>query len=94
MLKLDRIMQIATEHAPHCCGQGDVGAERHNIMVLSVAIQEALSENDEKIRVSRGFTECGGGKADGAGGIQKGSLQPEETACGSKVEVRRENVSP
>lgn len=47
MLTLDRIMAIASEHAHHCCGPGDVGGEHHNIQVLSVAIQEALSENDD-----------------------------------------------
>lgn len=48
MLKLQRIMEIARMHAHHCCAGGDVGGEKHNIQVLSVAIQEALSENDEK----------------------------------------------
>lgn len=41
-------MEIATEHSHHCCGPGEVGADHHNIQVLSCAIQEALSENDEK----------------------------------------------
>lgn len=48
MLKLERIMEIAAEHARHCCGPGETAGEHHNIQVLSVAIQEALSENDEK----------------------------------------------
>lgn len=47
MLKLDRIMEIAAEHAPSACSPGEVGASKHNVMMLSVAIQEALSENDE-----------------------------------------------
>lgn len=47
MLNLDRIMTIAAEHARHCCGVGETGATNHNIQVLSVAIQEALSENDD-----------------------------------------------
>lgn len=47
MLNLDRIMSIAREHARHCCGQGETNGEHHNIQVLSVAIQEALSENDD-----------------------------------------------
>lgn len=47
MLTLDRIMGIAREHAHHCCNSGDVSGENHNIQVLSVAIQEALSENDD-----------------------------------------------
>jgi hypothetical protein len=48
MLTLDRIMEIATAHAQHCTSPGAVGGEHHNIQVLSVAIQEALSENDDE----------------------------------------------
>jgi hypothetical protein len=47
MLKLQRIMEIAEDHARHCCSPGSPNGEHHNIQVLSVAIQEALSENDE-----------------------------------------------
>jgi hypothetical protein len=47
MLTLDRIMWIAREHARSCCGPGELNSEDHNIQVLSVAIQEALSENDD-----------------------------------------------
>lgn len=47
MLSLKRIMEIATEHSCHCCASGDVSGDKHNVQVLSVAIQEALSENDD-----------------------------------------------
>jgi hypothetical protein len=50
MLKLQRIMEIAEDHARHCCSSGSPNGEHHNIQVLSVAIQEALSENDENTK--------------------------------------------
>lgn len=53
MLTLDRIMAIATEHAMHCSHPGSTAGEHHNIQVLCVAIQEALSENDENRKIQR-----------------------------------------
>lgn len=47
MLSLKRIMEIASEHSRHCCASGDICGDKHNVQVLSVAIQEALSENDD-----------------------------------------------
>lgn len=50
MLKLDRIMEIAEDTARRVRDAGSLGAEIHNIQAISVAIQEALSENDDNAK--------------------------------------------
>lgn len=92
MLKLDRIMWIAREHATSCCGPGEVGAENHNIQVLSVAIQEALAENDDEATRITGNPDKGGGvKTNGPRGVQKGGPKNSQATPRSKVEVRGKN---
>lgn len=74
MLNLERIMWIAREHAQNCVGAGECGAENHNIQVLSVAIQEALSENDDEATRITGKPNQGDSvKANGRRAISKAS---------------------
>ena len=52
-MTLDRISEIAKEHARHVCESGSPAADRHNQKTIESAIQTALIEHERERKRDR-----------------------------------------